>query len=88
MKIKWKFEEEEKTVDEYGSLKSYYKDSEPWRKRIRRPHIFVQFLIIVLAMLICGIVVLMSFNYQGYDWNQSGFRYIKDIVIQKINVYK
>jgi hypothetical protein len=88
MKIKWKFEEEDKALDEFGNLKSYYKDSEPWKKQKSRPYFLLQIIKILFALVICGIVIVLAFSYQGYDWNESGFRYIKEVVIQKLEFYR
>ena len=86
MKIKWKFEEE--SSDEYGNLKSYYSEPEPWKKPKERPHVFTQIIKIMFSLVICGIIIVIAFSFSGYDWNQSGFRYIKEVVIQKLNFYK
>jgi hypothetical protein len=86
MKIKWKFEEEDKATDEFGNLRSYYKDSEPWKKHNSRPYFFLQIIKVLFALVICGIVVVLAFSYQGYDWNESGLRFIRDIVIQKLGI--
>ena len=88
MKIKWKFEEENKSTDEYGNLKSYYKNSEPWKKPRPGQNIFIQILEIILALVICGVIVIVAANFKGYDWNQSGFRFIRDVLTQNLGLNK
>jgi len=81
MKIKWKFEEEKGDFDEYGNLKNYYKDSEPWKKQDRKLSIFLQVLLIILAMAVCGAVIVIGFSLGGYDWNQMpGIQVIREMI--------
>ena len=84
MKIKWKFNEN----NEYENLKSYYKSSEPWKKQSPRPRVIYQILKITLAIAACGVIILLAFSYQGYDWNQSGFRFIRDLVAARLGIFR
>jgi ABC-type lipoprotein release transport system permease subunit len=88
MKIKWKFEDNDKNADEYGNLKTYYYDSEPWKKQNHKPGIILQILKIMLAIVACGIIILIAFSYNGYDWNQSGFKVIRDVVAQRLGIFR
>ncbi|MCL2146806.1 MAG: hypothetical protein FWH52_03265 [Synergistaceae bacterium] len=80
MRIKWKFED--------NGPKSYYKNSEPWKKQSPKQSILYQILKIILAIVACGIIIIVAFSYQGYDWNQSGFRYIRDIVAARLGIFR
>jgi hypothetical protein len=82
MKIKWKFKEN----NEYENLTSYYKYSEPWKKQRPKPRVIYQILKIALAIVACGIIVVAAFSYKGYDWNQSGFRFIRDLVAARLGI--
>ena len=86
MKIKWTFEENKEVTDEYGNLKSYYKNSEPWKKPIPKKNTFLQISKILIVLVVCSILVFISMNYQGYDWNQSGVRVIRDVVIKHLGI--
>ena len=81
MKIKWKFLEEQENADKYGNLKTYYKDSEPWKKPSRRPNFILQILKIAAAIVVFAVIVIMALNFQAYDWNEAGIiRIIRDAV--------
>jgi len=87
MKIKWKFEEEREGTDEYGNLKPYYKDSEPWKKPGAKSNLFLNILLIILVLVLCGIVTAIATTHQGYDWNQApGIRVIRGILNQRLGM--
>jgi len=84
MRIRWKFLEEREKFDKRGNLRTYYKDSKPWKKPRSRPSFFLQALKISAAIIVSGIIVIMALNFQAYDWNESGFiRIIREIIRQR-----
>jgi len=90
MKIKWKFEEDREDIDEYGNLKSYYNDSEPWKKPDAKPNYYLQTLKIMLVLVLCGVLVVVGMalqDYYGYDWNRiPGIQIIRNILDQRIRI--
>ena len=86
MKIKWKFEEEREEFDENGNLRPYYKDSEPWKKPYNKPNLYIQIFEIIIAVVLCAVLIILASSYEGYDWNMSGFRYIRDVVVQHLRM--
>ena len=84
MKIRWKFLEDKEEIDKYGNLKSYYRESEPWKKPRPRPNYFLQVLKIIIALAVFGIIVLIALSFQPYDWNEAGIiRIIRDTIHQR-----
>ena len=90
MRIKWKFEKENEDFDGYGNLKSYYKDSEPWKKTSPKPNIYHQILKVIFVLILCAVVILLGFSlqeYYGYDWNQiPGVRAIREVLNQRVRM--
>ena len=89
MDIKWKFQKDNDS-DEYGNLKSYYKDSEPWKKSNPKPNLFLQILKIVVAFVVCIVIIAVGFSlqeYYGYDWNHiPGIRAIREVLNQRLRM--
>jgi hypothetical protein len=84
MKIKWKFEEHNEDADEYGNLKPYYNETEPWKNLKIKPNYFLQFLKIMVAIVIFCLIVIIVSKYQSFEWNEYGvFRQIRHLMYQR-----